>query len=303
MTLKTRYSVIITTANEPELAKACMYSIFSSILYQSYRTYDFEVLVVAPDKETERVATTIQGGLVRYIKDKGKGKIAALNLALKKANGEILIFTDGDCIIRNIGALFDAFDDSIVGLATGRVVSKDMPNNFWGFAHDFLLGGAHYIRKRRDFVEATGYLFGFRRELFLNNMHHENKKCNITKFPDNVAEDSWASAEIYSLGYKTKYVPEATVAVKGPTNMKDWLSQKGRCISAHEKQQGRRVKTLGNEIIEGIKYTLFYYSYKNYIELFVYLPRLYIMRLYVWLKVKLSRQQYKDGWKSVASTK
>lgn len=288
--MKTRFSVIITTAHEPELAKACMYSIFSSILYQSYRNYDLEVLVVAPDKETERVATTIQGGLVRYIKDKGKGKIAALNLSLKKANGEILIFTDGDCIIRNIGELFDAFDDGKVGLATGMVVSKDMPNNFWGFAHNFLLGGADYIRKRRDFVEATGYLFGFRKGL-------------IKKFPDDVAEDSWSSAQVYGLGYQTKYVPEATVAVKGPTNLKDWLSQKSRCISAHEKQQGKRVKTFGNEIIEGIKYTLFYYSYKNYIELFVYLPRLYIMRLYVWLKVKLSRQQYKDGWKSVASTK
>ena len=35
-------------------------------------------------------------------------------------------------------------------------------------------------------------------------------------------------------GYKIKYVPEAEVYVKNPSNWKDWVNQKIRNIKAHE---------------------------------------------------------------------
>lgn len=279
-----KYTLIITTAHEPDDLKDCL----MSASYFEDRHADREVLVVAPDKKSKALAE--QYGF-NYIKDEGKGKIAALNLGLKHATGDVIAFTDGDCTFLNLYKLIDVFQDEQVGLASGRVMSKKMKNKKWQFYHRYLLGAADYIRRKKDFVEATGYLFAIRRNLF-------------NEFPYDVAEDSWASATIYQKGYKTVYVPEATVFVKGPESQADWIKQKMRCALAHERQEGPKIKTFKNEMFYGLIY-IFKYKYSSIWEL-LWLPNLYIMRLYVWVKVKEMTEKgltYGDGWETVKSTK
>jgi len=275
------YSIIITTAYEHKLLTKCIESINP--------IENYEILIIAPDKNSEKIAKKHN---CIYIKDKGKGKIAALNLSLKHAKGDILIFTDGDCVINNIEYLQDVFDDKKIGLATGKVIPKDkIIKTKWNFFHSFLLNAADYIRKKEKFIEATGYLMAVRKKL-------------IKEFPYDVAEDSWLSTEIYKQGYNIAYVPNSTVAVMGPQNVKDWVNQKTRTAMAHEKQQGIKIKTFKNEIIEGLKFTL--KQKLSLKELFIWLPQLYVLRLYVWLKVKILTKNhiyYKDGWKPVMSTK
>ncbi|MEZ5324145.1 MAG: glycosyltransferase [Verrucomicrobiales bacterium] len=59
---------------------------------------DFEVLVV-DDGSTENVRAIVEKhARVRYIKQKHAGLSAARNLGAKKANGEILAYTDDDCM-------------------------------------------------------------------------------------------------------------------------------------------------------------------------------------------------------------
>lgn len=277
-------TIVITTANESHLLRKCLKSIEEDI--------NTEVLVVAPDVESEKVAKEFK---CKYIKDQGKGKIAALNLSLKHAKGKFILFTDGDCELNNEELLFHALEtDKRLGLVTGKVVpAKEKISNKWDFFHFFLLSAADYIRKKKSFKEVSAYMMAVRRELF-------------KEFPYDVAEDSWLSTEVDKQGFDIGYIPKATVKVKGPQNVKDWVSQKTRTALAHERQQGKRIKTLKNEIFEGLRYTIKVHKYHNKKEILLWLPQLYVLRGYIWAKAKfkyLLGNQYKDGWQPVKSTK
>jgi glycosyltransferase involved in cell wall biosynthesis len=281
-----KFSVIITTRNEHKLLRKCITSIFTSLSDK----YEGEVIVVAPDKKSEEVAKEFE---CRYLKDPGKGKITALNLALKEVTGDYLIFTDGDCEIEGLDKLFNELDTKVYGLVTGKVEPKK--NNIdtkWDFFHKFLLGGADYIRKRKRFIEASAYLMGVRKDL-------------VTEFPYDVAEDSWLSVHVHQQGYSIGYVTDSIVKVSGPENYEDWMSQKTRTAIAHEKQKGPRIKTFKNEVMYGLLYTLTQLPKLRLIEWF-WLPQLYALRLWSWIVVKhrvYVGEGYGDNWKPVKSTK
>ena len=224
-------SLIVTTANEPFDLDTCL-----SFLYQTENnTYLDEILVIAPDTKSKEVvdsynATTRFKNKLKFVKDKGKGKIAALNLGLKKAQGAIILFTDGDCVVYGIEDIVESFINDQVMVATGQVVFNKNPGNKWEFFHKFLVKAAHHMRTKSGFIEATGYLFAIR-------------KGFTEEFPCDVAEDSWASAEAFKKGYKVVYCPSSWVVVKPPMNMRDWIKQKTRTALAPERQQGPRMKS------------------------------------------------------------
>lgn len=96
-----RLSVIVTTYNQPEwLALVlCGYAV------QDFR--DFE-LIIADDGSDQRTATVVEAAravagipmLHIWHEDHGFRKCEILNKAILAASGDILLFTDGDCIPR-----------------------------------------------------------------------------------------------------------------------------------------------------------------------------------------------------------
>lgn len=282
-----KYSIIITTRNESRLLKRCIASLRSSLTRYYNET---EIIVVAPDKKSEQVATEFK---CEYLKDPGKGKIMALNLALQHARGEWLIFTDGDTMHECTWSLFEEINTKVYGLLTGKVEPKKKTvDNKWDFFHKFLLGGADYIRRRKRFIEASAYLMGVRKDL-------------VKEFPYDVAEDSWLSVHVHQQGHSIGYVTDSIVKVSGPENYKDWMSQKTRTAIAHEKQKGPRIKTFKNEVMYGLLYTLTQLPKLRLIEWF-WLPQLYALRLWSWIVVKhrvYVGEGYGDNWKPVKSTK
>jgi cellulose synthase/poly-beta-1,6-N-acetylglucosamine synthase-like glycosyltransferase len=281
-------SIIITTANEPKLAEDCMINLINQIA-----SPDISLLVVAPDKETEDICK--KWGIA-YLKDEGKGKIAAMNAAFNQVDSDIIIWTDGDCIVENVHPLIESLENPETGAAGGRVVPLESRGAKWGFFHHFLTAAAHDARKRRadkgQFVELSGYLWGFKKNL-------------IDKIPYESAEDSVVPLIIYNKGYKVAYVPESRVYTKGPSGVDDWVQQKSRTIKAHEKlstyqKDTKLMKTMKNEIFEG---TIFALGYKiKSLKEMIWLVELFPLRLYIWNKSK-SMPAYKDGWAAVKSTK
>ena len=87
-------SIIITAYKEPKTISKAINSILSNKINEKY-----EILIVAPDKETLDIAKRFEN--VRILKDKGEGKPSALNLAVSKSKGDILILTDGDVYVSN----------------------------------------------------------------------------------------------------------------------------------------------------------------------------------------------------------
>src|SRR3989344_5336520 len=85
-------SIIITAFKEPRtIGKA-----IEAFAKQKYP--GSEIIVTAPDEETLNEARKLKKKYKNMVlvKDKGNGKSAAMNLAVKKAKGNILVFSDGD---------------------------------------------------------------------------------------------------------------------------------------------------------------------------------------------------------------
>jgi glycosyltransferase involved in cell wall biosynthesis len=90
------FSVIIPTYNRPRLLTACV----ESVLAQSFPAERYEVIVVddGSRRQTARVlASYLNGGRVRYLRQRRRGWGAARLLGAQDSQGEILVFIDDDC--------------------------------------------------------------------------------------------------------------------------------------------------------------------------------------------------------------
>ena len=293
-------SIIITSFKEPKSVKKAIESIIKNKIKEKY-----ELIIVAPDKETEQVVKEFskKNKRIKYFKDPGKGKSFALNLIFKILKGDIWIFTDGDVYISDnaINEITNKFKDPLVACVTGRPVPTNSKKTMLGFwAHLLYDAGAHKIRKelneKDQFLECSGYLFAFRN--------------NITKnIPLNVAEDTIIPYLTMKKGYKVRYAEKALVYVKNPTTIGDFIKQRKRTAKAHETLEQYspffpKVKSLRNEIIKG---TIPALKYPKTIKELLWTSLLFFTRFYIWVLVKLEdrllKKRYTDAWERIETTK
>jgi glycosyltransferase involved in cell wall biosynthesis len=94
-------SVVIPTYRRPELLQRCLEAVRQQTCPDCY----FDVIVVSdgPDSETESLINATKSAnpgfrLHFYALSKRSGPAAARNLGWQKATGELIVFTDDDCI-------------------------------------------------------------------------------------------------------------------------------------------------------------------------------------------------------------
>ncbi len=287
------FSVIITTLKEPKtLPKA-----IQSVLRQNLKD-DFEVLVVGPGRETENIARNFSKKYtaVRYLKDKRQGKPAALNLAFKQAEGEILVLTDGDVLIgqNSLRHLLRPFKDLNVGAVSGRPVSVNSRETMFGYWSHFLTAAAHQWRLKDNYFPCSGYLYAFR-----------NIVRNIPE--KTFAEDGIITSIIRGNNYQVVYAPEAEVYVKYPDNFRDWLKQKIRSTGGYVQKSEtnpKKTRTFRQEIKDGL---ILFFTYPKTVKEFFWTFLLYSARIYLWLmifwNIKIKNKGFNDIWQRVESTK
>ena len=224
-------TIVITAFREPHTIGKTIESIINQNI-----PYSYELLAFAPDLETAKVIKNYAKKYkkIKYIKDPGKGKYTALNLAFRKAKGEILIFTDGDVFLAkdSIKEILKPFKNKKIGCITGRPVSINSRDYMFGFWSNILTYAAHKMRiekvSQNKPIIVSGYLFAMRNKV-------------IKKIPLDVAEDAIIPYMFYDKGYKIGYAPNAVVNVKYPTSFRDWISQKKRSIKSN-RDIGKYVK-------------------------------------------------------------
>lgn len=93
-------SVVIPSYNRKDLLKKCLLSLFD----QNFDKNRYEIIVVDDGSKDE--TSLIVGKLIKkspvkltYLRQKNSGAASARNNGVKKAKGEILSFTDDDCIV------------------------------------------------------------------------------------------------------------------------------------------------------------------------------------------------------------
>jgi cellulose synthase/poly-beta-1,6-N-acetylglucosamine synthase-like glycosyltransferase len=292
-----KVSVIITSAFEPKTIGQAI----EAILTQDFPAL-LEILVVSPDKKTAQVANSYssKNKKVRLLKDKGKGKPEALNLAFKKVKGDLLVLTDGDVQITegSLLNLLKPFSNPAVGGVSGHPLPTNSKNNLLGFWSHFLTESAHRIRLERNrkgqFIELSGYLLAIRRKL-------------VAPIPSQtLADDSLLSHQVARANLLTKYSPEAKVLVKYPTSIPDWFKQKRRSAFEYWKSHyssGQKMRSPLKEALLGLRYAL---NYPENFKEFFWLILLFGARIILWSQIivlSLSFGSSKKLWVRVKSTK
>ena len=116
-------SVVVPTYNRKELLEGCI----DSLLKQSYPKYE---IIVVDDGSTDGTKKLLEkyskkNPNLKFFTQENKGSYAARNLGIKNSKGEIICFTDDDCIADKdwIKNLIEGYTDDSVGGVGGKIAS------------------------------------------------------------------------------------------------------------------------------------------------------------------------------------
>lgn len=290
-------SVVITSKEEANLVQRAI----NRFLEEDYLGYEFEIIVVAPDKETLKAAQDVNPK-VKVVQDKGISKAAAINLVKSYIHGEKIIFSDGDVIIEPgaVKELLKIKADAVTGQPVYLKHSQErQPYKFW---QECLLDTAHRLRsiaqQKKGFILLSGYLFLIKGEIL--------RQIDL---PENLlAEDEFLSYWLWNNNFSLAYAPQAKVLVKYPNNYHDWLKQKIRILAGtYQIPQNWKQTTM-----RSFKDELWGAGqmWKNYVANFKQAIRmmwLFLARLQAWclayLKFKVLKQNKSKIWQRVESSK
>ena len=170
-------SIIIPTYNRKDRLKQCL----GVLLNQSYPHNKYEIIIVDDGSTdgTEEAIKNINKPNITYIKQQNKGAGAAINTGAKMANGDILAFTEDDCVVSNnwvdtITDLFNkypqtaAFAGECVDLFYRKQEESNVPCNCDDFKKMRLnristyIGNGSFAIKKEIFEKIGGYDESFR---------------------------------------------------------------------------------------------------------------------------------------------
>jgi cellulose synthase/poly-beta-1,6-N-acetylglucosamine synthase-like glycosyltransferase len=196
-----RASLIIAARNEADGIGAKL----DNIDGLEYPPDHLEVIIASDgsEDETEAIVSAHRGRPIRLVRLPRRGKAAALNAAVAKATGEILIFSDAnsryapDAIARLVAPFAD---ESIGGVAGNQVYERSArpragtqgEHAYWSY--DRLLKAAE--SRAGNTVSATGAIYAIRRHLF-------------RPVPDGVTDDFYTSVGVIAQGGRLVFAPDA----------------------------------------------------------------------------------------------
>jgi glycosyltransferase involved in cell wall biosynthesis len=229
-------SIVIPTFNGASRIGNCLQA-----LHDQATRWDAEILVI-DDGSTDNTGEVVRGySNVRLITQKNAGPAAARNRGASEATGEILLFTDDDCVptANWLDAMLEPFHDPEVVGAKGvyRSRQKSIAARFVQIEYEDryrLMASFLYI----DFVDT--YSAAFRRERFLEMGGYD------TSFPVACAEDIELSYRMSARGWKMKFAPAAVVYHTHPDTLSRYLKKKYKFafwrVLAVRKNPGKAVK-------------------------------------------------------------
>jgi glycosyltransferase involved in cell wall biosynthesis len=163
-----RVSVVICTRDRPDKIGNAV----SSVVSNSYADFDLTVVDQSTAPTTGEVVRSVQADdpRVRYIHMEGSGLSRAYNCGIRETDGEIIAFTDDDCIVPAdwITSIVRAFDqDAEAELLYGQVVAFTREGDEAGKTPLLTITAPGRLSRRDGFkVFGMGANFAARRQLF-----------------------------------------------------------------------------------------------------------------------------------------
>jgi len=231
-------------------------------LRKSYN--NLEIIIVDGSKSS----ATAQIGKkyhARIIEDRaGKGKAAALNLAVNKAKGEFLYFIDADCVVSKstIKSLLSSVGDS--DASVGVVIAE-------GRTAMSMLG-----RLETLFLNATNYwvsaVLGTAFVVGRNYLIKRSVLLGVGKFDDVLSEDINLSYKLYKAKKKVVFNPSALCVEESPKKLSHFFKQQERWGSGSFHEINKSLRT--NPILSATLFfiALFYIFTPAFLLLSILIP-------------------------------
>jgi glycosyltransferase involved in cell wall biosynthesis len=213
-----KVSVIVPAKDAQVILPDCL----QALLNQADWVYgrDYEVIVV-DDGSTDQTAVIAQQTGVRCVSQPNAGPASARNHGARVASGQILAFTDADCIPAAgwLNYLSAAFKDKETIGAKGIYLTRET-----GWMPRFVQAEYAYKYERMqkleriDFVDT--YSAAYRREIFLAEGGFNEV------FPVPSVEDQEFSFRLARKGYKMVFCPQAAVYHRHDLNLGEYIRRK-----------------------------------------------------------------------------
>ncbi|MFB0544969.1 MAG: glycosyltransferase family 2 protein [Asgard group archaeon] len=211
-------SVIVPVYNGEGVIASCL----KSLLNQNYPKNKYEIIVVDDGSTDDTTEIVSRFKRVKLIKQKHKGPATARNLGVKKSRGQIVLFTDADCVppknwIKNMIEPFK--DKKIVGVSgTYKTLNKkSLVARFVGYE----IEERHDTLKKRGNIDFMGtFSAAYRKNIFSKFGGFD------TSFPTASGEDPELSFRINKAGFKMVFQPKSFVYHRHPNSLWKLIKQK-----------------------------------------------------------------------------
>jgi len=266
-------TILIAAYNE----ERCIDSTLRNKLEQKYPKEKLEIIVISDgstDKTDNIVKQYKEQGVKLLRQEPRAGKTAALKMAVPKAKGEILFFSDANSIYEQdaVRKLVQNFNDPTVGYVTGKMIYANQNGTPIGdgctsyMKYENLL--RHFETKIGSVVGVDGGIDAVRKDLY--------QPMNPDQLPDFVLP-----LKVAEQGYRIVYEPEAILKESSLKSSKDEYKMRVRVSlrALWALWDMRGLFTLkGSKLFS---WELLSHKWLRYLS-FLFLVGLYISNLYLW---------------------
>ncbi|MFC1533118.1 glycosyltransferase family 2 protein [Thermodesulfobacteriota bacterium] len=216
-------SLIISVYNEEKVIRERL----ENALGQNYPKDKIEILVPSDgstDRTHEIVSDFFKRGVKLLIQENRLGKTSALNMAVPKAKGDIIVFTDANSMYdsKAISMMVENFTDPQVGCVTGetRLINPEGSalgkNEITYYSYDTFLK----VKESEigSTVGADGAIFAIRKELY-------------QPLDPSLINDFVIPLQVVSKGYRVVYEPRAFLNEDTATPLKGGFARRVRIIN------------------------------------------------------------------------
>lgn len=212
-------SVVIPVYNGEDTIAYCL----KSLLAQAGSQHALEIIVVDDGSRDATGVVVAEYPTVRIISQpRNLGPAAARNRGAREASGEILLFTDADCVpgdtwVSDMAASF-AGDSRIAGVkGVYRTKQRHLAARFVQLEFEFKY---ERMKRQESIVFIDTYSAGYRRKIFVESGGFD------TSFPVAATEDIELSFRLASQGYRMVFNSDAYVYHQHPVSWMDYMKRK-----------------------------------------------------------------------------
>ncbi len=211
-------SVIVPVYNGGTVIASCL----DALVNQNFPKKQYEVIVVDDGSKDNTVSVVSEFKTVKLVRQGHKGPAAARNHGVSKSKGELVLFTDSDCVppknwIKKITKPFKNREVAGVGGTYRTLNKKSLVARFVGYE----IEERHKTLGKNTSTDFIGtFSAAYRKQIFTKFGGFDKS------FPAASGEDPELSFRISKAGHKLVFEPNAFVYHKHPETLGRFLKQK-----------------------------------------------------------------------------